>query len=122
MNKLSEMDGVILYDALDLADILDARASEVRGRLQSDPQSLPLPIVFSGVGLVRWPHQQIAAWVKAGCPRDYRHAATEFVPRSISQFHNAAALATADPTSPVADLRAVAALLDGEPAVTYPKD
>lgn len=122
MSKLTEMDGVMLLDVLDLADVLDVKASEIRQRLVEDPTSLPLPLVFTGSGLVRWPAQQIVAWGRARCPRNWVLSATNFVPASVAQFHNPAALAKSDPTSPVSDLRAVAAALYGEPAVTYPED
>lgn len=67
------------YDARDLADIVDCRASTIRALADEGSDLIPPPCpMFDDSSIHLWPEAAIEAWVKQGSPTGWTYDAQEF--------------------------------------------
>jgi hypothetical protein len=70
-----------LLNTAELAEFLDAKASEVRNALENAPDTLPIPLRFNGRPY--WPLEAVVEWSRAGSPRGWTKHPSDYVASSI---------------------------------------
>lgn len=78
-----------LYDARELADILDLRASTIRKLVETKSPLIPAPVYILGEGPPFWLMKVIECWGKQGYPANFEYDREEFGELALEDFIDA---------------------------------
>jgi hypothetical protein len=80
------------YDAREVADILDWRASSVRELAEQRHPMLPVAIYLPPrLDFPLWPEAAIECWVKQGCPNHFNYDVVTFTEIAVDRANRSAA-------------------------------